>query len=188
MKIPYLNAAALLVAGLALTHVTAYATTVYDLTLTATTTNGGAPEVSGTGVLTLSTPITANMTYTQGGGGLLGLTIDLSDGEDFTLSQDAGATVAFGSPITGTSNAHIDVNFFVNEGVNDSITFQGSANGLNEYSISVNGNVGTSFGNITFNDTPVAPAPEPASMLPVGGALIFLASKRVRNWLLSRVA
>jgi hypothetical protein len=144
----------------------------YAITLTPTT-----GTIGGTGVLTLTTaiPLAGSFYASQGGtvtsttGDLTGLTINMSDGYNFSLAQENGSA---------------NVDFY--NGILENFSYDDNAVpptppslgiGGTNYQFSVDGNYsGASYasGNVSVSMTPLATAPEPATPMFAGAALMCL--------------
>jgi hypothetical protein len=146
--------AMLVTAGFALTYPSAYADVVYSLTLTPTS----GPSISGTGLLTLETPIPLTGPFTANEGGpvdafdtdLLNLTFTMSDGDKFSIGDESAPASAFFSNDT-----------LENLSYNLNSPLPALEIGGTSYNFVTTYSSAPTEGTITFNPTPVTPTPEP---------------------------
>jgi hypothetical protein len=171
----FLTIAVLLTAGLSVMATSAQASTVYSLTLSPTS----GPSISGTGLLTLESPIPTSgpFTVTEGGAvtstttDLLALSFTMSDGDTFSLQDESQASSAFFSNDT-LENLSFNFNSL------PSLQIGGTY-----YGFTTNYSYEGTGGQVTFNPIPLVLTPEPASVLLVIPALMLFASWRMRKQL-----
>jgi PEP-CTERM motif-containing protein len=143
----------------------AHADTIYSFTLTPTS----GPAITGTGLMTLSTPIPLTGSFTASQGGIVGmystdilaLTFTMSDGDTYSLNDENGSASA------GFYNDALSYLSF-NENSLPALEIGGATYGfVTTYTVA-----GTQ-GNVIFDPTPVTAAtPEPSSLLLFGTGLL----------------
>jgi hypothetical protein len=178
-----LKVVVLVVAGLVLTHASAYASAVYDFNLVWGGTSGA--DIFGTGTVTFDNAIplvngfSAATTDTDGAytTKIDALTVSMSDGASFNLVSDpswvgAAFSVSGGKLVLDS----LSYSYYPSNNSAPRINLGGLT-----YNFQPTASSNTTVGSITDFVDPPSPAPEPVSVLLTVPALMLFAAWRVRK-------